>query len=205
MTLRTSPSPLATVCALTLPSRSVRTQVLHSSPPFPYSAAVQGHSTFKSQSSCRGLKFFPKNSSKSIEFSPKDYNLGRSEDIFVKFLNQQCGTHRSPGGGALTDLAGRVLGLDELVGGWFLNPVQHSSEEAVGVVEQAKKVVGGLSGNAILATSGQYYLKVVNRLVEKKDDGKAWVTKEQARFVHLSSFLLPSSLASVLRSFRPIG
>ena len=41
------------------------------------------------------IKFFPKGENKE----PIEYNYGRNEEGFVKFLNEKCGTRRVPGGG----------------------------------------------------------------------------------------------------------
>jgi len=46
------------------------------------------------------LKFFAKNNK-----GPENYEGGRSEDAFVAFLNEKCGTHRAVGGG-LNDQVG---------------------------------------------------------------------------------------------------
>ena len=40
------------------------------------------------------LKFFPKGSKE-----PEEYDGGRTEEDFVKFLNEKCGTQRAVGGG----------------------------------------------------------------------------------------------------------
>ena len=47
---------------------------------------VQGYPT---------IKFFPKGAKES----PIEYSGGRSEEDFVTFLNEKCGTHRTAGGG----------------------------------------------------------------------------------------------------------
>lgn len=45
--------------------------------------------------------------------TPLDYNGGRTEDDLINYLNENCGTFRTPGGG-LTASAGRIASLDAL-------------------------------------------------------------------------------------------
>jgi protein disulfide-isomerase A6 len=40
------------------------------------------------------IKFFSKDNKE-----PEDYEGGRTEDDFVAYLNEKCGTHRAVGGG----------------------------------------------------------------------------------------------------------
>ena len=54
------------------------------------------------------LKFFG-----AASKEPIDYNTGRDEDSFIKFINEHAGTYRVAGG-ALSALAGRVPSLDEI-------------------------------------------------------------------------------------------
>ena len=56
------------------------------------------------------MTVFPKGSSKK---EPIHYDKGRSEEEFVEFLNENAGTNRVVGG-ALNDIAGRIVELDEL-------------------------------------------------------------------------------------------
>ncbi|CAO3640143.1 unnamed protein product [Mucor hiemalis] len=53
------------------------------------------------------IKFFPAGASE-----PVAYEGGRTEEAFVDFLNEHCGTHRVAGGG-LAPIAGRIRKLDE--------------------------------------------------------------------------------------------
>eukprot|EP00001_Collodictyon_triciliatum_P191430 34265_1 len=66
---------------------------------------VQGYPT---------IKFFPKNNK-----AGEDYSSGRSGEDFVAFLNERAGTERILGG-ALTEKAGRISSLDEVVSGLAL-------------------------------------------------------------------------------------
>lgn len=56
------------------------------------------------------IPVFPKGSEKKEALN---YEQGRSENDFVKYLNEKAGTHRLAGGG-LSDSAGRIVDLDEL-------------------------------------------------------------------------------------------
>lgn len=127
------------------------------------------------------IKFFPRGSSKSVEFQPEAYNLARTEDAFVTFLNEHCGTNRAVGGG-LTELAGRVLLLDAIAERFF-SGAQSTAE----LVDQARKAVVEI-GDKAKDASVVYYVKVMDKLHGKGAEGQAWLTKEQGRWVP-SSFL----------------
>ena len=47
------------------------------------------------------IKFFPKGN----KSNPENYEGGRSEADFVKFLNEKCGTKRAVGGGLSDDVS----------------------------------------------------------------------------------------------------
>lgn len=85
------------------------------------------------------IKFFPAGSSKE----PVDYQGGRSEEDFVKYLNEKCGVHRTVGGG-LAESAGKVSELDEIAA-----ELKSAAESAyAGLVEKAKKVAASLDAKS---------------------------------------------------------
>ena len=98
----------------------------------------------------------------------------------VQFLNEHCGTHRSAGG-LLTDQAGKVLTLDTLASTFFSSADLPSRSQ---VLDQAKEYVSSLGvTDTKVNTSAAYYLKAMERVIEK---GEAWLAKEQARWVMVS-------------------
>ena len=54
------------------------------------------------------IKFFPKGTTEPVE-----YDGARTEDAFVAYLNEKCGTHRAAGG-LLNEKAGRLAELDAI-------------------------------------------------------------------------------------------
>ncbi|KND03842.1 protein disulfide-isomerase domain [Spizellomyces punctatus DAOM BR117] len=99
------------------------------------------------------IKFFPAGGDPT---SPEDYQGGRSEEDFVKFLNEKCGTHRTVGGG-LTDLAGRIAALDKLAAKF----VAASKEIRDSLIEQAKEALKGHPSKF-----SKYYLKVMEKIAK---------------------------------------
>ncbi|TXT11633.1 uncharacterized protein COLE_02043 [Cutaneotrichosporon oleaginosum] len=133
------------------------------------------------------IKFFPKGSKE-----PVAYNSGRSEQQFVDFLNENCGTNRTPSG-LLNDIAGKIHDLDVLAQKyWSELP---SREE---VYNNAKAYVtqqsAGLDTRA--RTAAAYYVKAMERIKAK---GDAWLTKEQARLANLlaSPSMAPTKLDEI--------
>ncbi|KZO90686.1 disulfide isomerase [Calocera viscosa TUFC12733] len=61
------------------------------------------------------IKFFPRGSS---DKKPEDYMQGRSEEQFIEYLNEKCGTFRSAGG-VLNSVAGRIPSLDALASKFY--------------------------------------------------------------------------------------
>ncbi|GFZ44141.1 protein disulfide-isomerase [Saitozyma sp. JCM 24511] len=144
------------------------------------------------------IKFFPKGADKE----PVVYSSGRSEEQFIEFLNEHCGTHRSASG-LLTETAGKVLPLDKLASNFFTA----SLPERPAILDEAKKYLASLSGvEKKVKDSAAYYVRAMERIVEK---GEAWLTKEQARIAGLlaSPSLAPTKLdelkikANILSSF----
>lgn len=78
-------------------------------------------------------------------------------------------------GGLLTDQAGKVLTLDTLASNFFSADIPSRAQ----VLDKAKEYVSSLgASDQKLNTSAAYYVKAMERVVEK---GEAWLTKEQAR------------------------
>lgn len=62
------------------------------------------------------IKFFPRGG-KAVE----DYHGARSEEAFVAYLNDKCGTHRAVGGGLNDQVfytSGLFISLTFLLAGW---------------------------------------------------------------------------------------
>ncbi|KAI9779731.1 MAG: hypothetical protein M1839_007229 [Geoglossum umbratile] len=106
------------------------------------------------------LKFFPKGSTKHQE-----YEGGRSEEDFVKFLNKHAGTYRVTGGG-LNAKAGTIEVLDTIV-------ADINAGEAIDAVSQKVQK----ASKKITDKYAQYYVKVIGKLT--KSEG--YVRKELAR------------------------
>ncbi|KDN42268.1 hypothetical protein RSAG8_06935, partial [Rhizoctonia solani AG-8 WAC10335] len=108
------------------------------------------------------IKFFPKGSSTKEAVS---YDLGRSEADFVKFLNEQCGTHRAVGGG-LNELAGRLPTLDTLAQSFY------SADKAAPWIEKELKRLAGILGKRSMTQTKLDEIKkkvnVLNAFLEKK-------------------------------------
>ncbi|CAG8566330.1 13277_t:CDS:2 [Dentiscutata erythropus] len=102
------------------------------------------------------IKFFPKGEDKT----PIDYSGERTEESFVKFLNEKCGKHRLVGG-SLSEEAGKIPELDALV-------VKFNS--ASGKTEIDKIIVESQAIAEKLNTRpAQYYVKIMNKIAEKGD------------------------------------
>lgn len=98
------------------------------------------------------IKFFPKNNKDGEE-----YNSGRSEEDFISFLNEKCGTNRVSGGG-IDEKAGRVDAYDELAAK-FMSAAADAREAVVAELEAAE-------GDA---SDKKYYIKVMKKVMEKGD------------------------------------
>lgn len=121
------------------------------------------------------IKFFPAGADKNADYQPEAYELGRSEGLFIEYLNEKCGTHRTAGG-ALSDLAGKLSSLDAVAASFFTQ----STSTAAELLAQAEKAAAELGADA-KDTSVKYYLKVMSKIHEKGTGAEAWLTKEQAR------------------------
>lgn len=115
-----------------------------------------------------GVSSFP-----TLVFFSKDnkegesYDGGRSEEDFVNFLNEKCGTQRAVGGG-LNEQAGRIPSFDALAAKFFsaaTGAKQTILDEAI----------------ALKATAGpaaEQYVKVMKKVV---NNSEAYLTKEAGR------------------------
>lgn len=120
------------------------------------------------------IKFFPRGG-KEVE----GYEGARTEEAFVNFLNEKCGTNRAVGGG-LNDQAGRLAELDAIAQK-FLTAVGTARDVAY---KEGKALSEGLGSAA------QYYVRVMERIVK---DSEAYIDKESKR---LASILNKRTLAS---------
>ncbi|ORX36848.1 disulfide-isomerase precursor [Kockovaella imperatae] len=140
------------------------------------------------------IKFFPKGGKE-----PVAYSSGRTEEQFIEFLNENCGTYRTAGG-SLSAKAGKVLTLDKLASNFFTADLPSRSD----IVAETKKSLAELGSS--VSTSASYYLKAMERIMDK---GESWLTKEQARIAGLlqSPALAPTKIdelkikANILSSF----
>jgi protein disulfide-isomerase A6 len=115
------------------------------------------------------IKFFGKG--RDNKENPTVYEGSRSEQGFVDFLNEKCGTHRAVGGG-LNHLAGRVPSLDDL------------AQKFIDATSSARATI--ISEATILGDESKRYIRVMEKIVEKSSD---YVTKELKRYAFYS---LPS-------------
>ncbi|KAF9533773.1 protein disulfide isomerase [Crepidotus variabilis] len=139
------------------------------------------------------IKFFPAHSKNVMDM--EDYEEGRSEEDFVKFLNKKCGTQRAVGGG-LNDAAGRIAQLDDLAYRFFKAP----SDARDALHKEAKE----------LAASAGELSKRYLYIMEKVANGSAgYIEKESKRLAKLleKRNLSPSKLdelkikANILTAF----
>lgn len=100
------------------------------------------------------IKFFPKGSTE-----PEAYAGARSEEAFVKFVNEKAGTHRAVGGG-LDSTAGTIAALDEIVA------ENVAAQKYDKLVADVKKAAQGLQDKY-----AEYYVKAAEKL--SKNEGYA--------------------------------
>lgn len=128
--------------------------------------AENAKATAKDQgvSSYPTIKFFPKGSTKPVE-----YNAGRTEADIVAWINENAGTHRTVGGG-LDATAGTIEALDTLVAKFT------GGSSIAEIAAEATEAAKGLKENAQYKYA-EYYVRVFDKL--SKSDGFA--SKELAR------------------------
>jgi len=99
------------------------------------------------------IKFFPKGG------EPIDYEGGRQEADFVKFLNEKCGTYRAVGGG-LNDQAGRHPKFDALASKFFT-----ATGAARDAIYKEASILAAQVGPA-----AKHYIRVMEKVVKGKED-----------------------------------
>lgn len=112
------------------------------------------------------IKFFSKTNKDGEE-----YSSGRSEQAFIDFLNEKCGTNRVSGGG-IDEKAGRIDAFDTAAETFMQKP-----DERENLISQLADTAANES-DAGYKKSGEYYVKVMKKIQEK---GEEYVTKELAR------------------------
>ncbi|GAA5882743.1 hypothetical protein JCM3774_003251 [Rhodotorula dairenensis] len=110
------------------------------------------------------------------------YSGPRTEEAFLNFLNEKCGTHKQPGG-ILSELAGRIPSLDSLAS-LYLVPTATRSDLLASASALASSLVS--SSSSPLAA---YYIKVMSKIdsLGSVEDAKAWIEKERARLAKLAA------------------
>nr|VWO94164.1 Thioredoxin 1 (Trx-1) [Ganoderma boninense] len=140
------------------------------------------------------IKFFPK----GAKDEPVDYDGARTEEAFVTYLNEKCGTHRAAGG-LLNEQAGRLAPLDALAAKF----VAESADARQSLLKEA----GDLA--ATLGAGAKHYLRVMEKVANGSEN---YLEKETTR---LGSILKKRTLAAgkldeikikanILDAFRPI-
>jgi len=112
------------------------------------------------------IKFFPK-----ANKDGEEYSGGRSEQNFIDFLNEKCGTNRVSGGG-VDDKAGRIDAFDTAAETFMKKP-----DERDNLIADVTKTSESES-NPEYKKAGEYYIKVMKKIQEK---GVEYLTKEIAR------------------------
>ncbi|TFK40373.1 thioredoxin-like protein [Crucibulum laeve] len=123
------------------------------------------------------------------------YDGGRTEEDFIKFLNEKCGTHRAVGGG-LSDEAGRVAEFDALAKKFFVA----SADARDSLYKEA------LSLASSAGAASKHYLRVMEKVVNGTE---GYVQKEAKRLASIlkKRTLSPSKMdeikikANILRAF----
>jgi len=108
------------------------------------------------------IKFFSKDNKE-----PESYEGGRSEEAFVSYLNEKCGTHRAVGGG-LNDQAGRLAEFDSLANKFFV-----ASGKARDSLYKEALALASKAGAA-----SKHYVRVMEKLANGTED---YVEKESKR------------------------
>ncbi|KAJ3340617.1 hypothetical protein HDU93_006732 [Gonapodya sp. JEL0774] len=141
-------------------------------------------SAFKTESKCRVANFDATTSQsipgrydvtgyptiKFFEAGKKDpvpYEGGRSEEDFIEFLNEKCGTKRTVGGG-LTEDAGLIPELDAIIADFL----KASAKERTKLITKAKNLAKNAKSKA-----ADYYVKAL----EKSQSATDYAAKELAR------------------------
>ncbi|KAI0765904.1 protein disulfide isomerase [Trametes elegans] len=139
------------------------------------------------------IKFFAKDNKE-----PVDYDGPRTEEAFIDFLNEKCGTHRTVGG-LLDDKAGRLEKLDELAAKFY--------EQSAATRQELLKEATALASD--LGATAKQYLRVMEKVVNGSEEYLEKETKRLASILQKRT-LSPGKLdeikikANILGAFRPI-
>ncbi|KDE07233.1 hypothetical protein MVLG_02455 [Microbotryum lychnidis-dioicae p1A1 Lamole] len=121
------------------------------------------------------IKFIPTGGGKAV-----DYQGARSEEAFLEFLNEKCGTHRLPGS-ALSDMAGRIPSLDNLASS-YLSP----TAERPKILSQASSIASSLTDSS--SENAAYYIKIMTKYLSSSvEEMEAWIKKESERLSKMLS------------------
>ncbi|KAI0687531.1 protein disulfide isomerase [Earliella scabrosa] len=120
------------------------------------------------------IMFFPKGQ----KDSPIDYDGPRTEEGFIEFLNEKCGTQRAPGG-LLNEKAGRLAELDALAEKFF----ESAADARQALLKEAKDLA------ATLGAGAKHYLRVMEKVASGSEE---YIEKESKR---LSSILTKRTLS----------
>jgi len=117
------------------------------------------------------IKFFPKGNK-----AGEEYNGGRSEEDFINFLNERCGTNRVAGGG-INEEAGRFEAFDKIAE-QFMKDVD-SRASGIADIEKALE-----TDQPDHKKAGQYYVKVMKKI---EDKGEGYIQTEITRLENILS------------------
>ncbi|KAI0353851.1 protein disulfide isomerase [Trametes cingulata] len=139
------------------------------------------------------IMFFPKDNKEGI-----DYDGPRTEEAFVEYLNEKCGTHRTVGG-LLDDTVGRLEELDKLAAKFY--------EETAPTRQELLKQASELAST--LGDAAKHYIRVMEKVVNGSEE---YLEKESHRLATIlqKRTLSPGKLdeikikANILGAFRPI-
>ncbi|KAG1905485.1 protein disulfide isomerase [Suillus fuscotomentosus] len=112
------------------------------------------------------IKFFPRGGNEV-----EAYEGPRTEQAFVAFLNERCGTHRAVGGG-LNDEAGRIAELDAL------------AQKFLAAAGDARDYIHkeALTLSESLGETAKYYIRVMEKVV---NDQESYIEKESKRLASI--------------------
>lgn len=112
------------------------------------------------------IKFYSSDNKEGAE-----YSSGRSEQDFIDYLNEKCGTNRVSGGG-VNDAAGRIDAFDEAAKKFINSP-----DERDAVIADVATATASES-DPDHKKSGEYYVKFMKKI---QDKGESYVTSEVSR------------------------
>ncbi|CAO3620073.1 unnamed protein product [Cunninghamella blakesleeana] len=136
------------------------------------------------------IKFFPaKKEGDEKRPDPIPYDGARTEQGFIEFLNEHCGTHRTVGG-ALDKFVGRIGKLDQLAI-QFAHDLASDAQSKLH--EEAKSLVDNVSNGLSNNKYAKYYVKVMEKVAQH---GNEFVQKERQRVEKIikSNTITPAKL-----------